>query len=199
MFDGISGAVLAGGRGVRMGMDKALIRLDGETLLQRVVARVSTLTEEVLVVGRDSLDPSLPARAVPDCRPGTGSLGGIYTALREARGTRCLIVGCDMPFLNRRLLSYLIDLSPAYDVVIPRLDGLVEPLHAVYAKACLEPIADLLDRGDLRIYDFFDRVRVRYVERGEITVFDPDLLSFFNINTPEQLQQARAMIRRLGG
>ncbi len=199
MFDGISGAVLAGGRGLRMGMDKALVRLDGETLLQRVVSRVAFLAEEVLVVGRDSVDPSLPARAVPDCRPGTGSLGGIYTALRAARGTRCLVVGCDMPFLNRRLLSYLIDLSAAYDVVIPRLDHLVEPLHAVYAKACLEPIADLLNQGDLRIYDFFDRVHVRYVERAEVTVFDPDLLSFFNVNTPEQLQQALAVIRHLGG
>ncbi len=182
-----------------MGMDKALIRLDGETLLTRVVSRVAVLAEEVLVVGRESLDPALPARAVPDCRPGAGSLGGIYTALRAARSARCLVVGCDMPFLNRRLLSYLIDLSAAYDLVIPRLDQLLEPLHAVYTKACLEPIADLLDQGNLRILDFFDRVHVRYVERAEVTVFDPHLLSFFNVNTPEQLQQALAAIRQVGG
>lgn len=184
---------------MRMGTDKALLRLGGETLLSRAVASLVGLTDEVFVVGREVVEGSLPVRAVPDARPGAGSLGGVYTALLAMHGSRCLVVGCDMPFLNRRLLAYMLDLSAGYDLVIPRLDDCFEPLHAVYARACLEPIRGLLDKGELRILDFFAQVRVRYVGREEIAVFDPELLSFFNVNTPEQLQKAIALIQKTGG
>ena len=195
----VSGAVLAGGKATRMGKDKALLRIDGETLLARAVTSLVEITDDVLVVGRSSVPEGVSARAVPDARPGAGSLGGIYSALLAAHTSRCLVVACDMPFLNRRLLSYLLDLSAGYDLVIPRLDDLLEPLHAVYAKTCLPPIEALLARGDLRILDFFDQVRVRYVDRPEIERFDPHLLSFFNVNTREQLAQALAMLAQAGG
>ena len=192
----VSGAVLAGGRATRFGADKALLRLGGETLLARVVGRLAPLTDDVMVVGREQIDSDLPARAVADRRPGSGSLGGIYTALQTARTTRCLVVACDMPFLNSGLLAYLIGLEGDYDVVIPRLNGLLEPVHAVYARSCLGPIEDLLAAGNLRIFDFFAHVRVRYVEQSEVVAFDPQLMSFFNINTPEQWQRAQALVRQ---
>ncbi|MHB1416941.1 MAG: molybdenum cofactor guanylyltransferase [Chloroflexota bacterium] len=193
MVGAVSGAVLAGGKSARMGADKATLRVGGDTLLDRVIARLASNVEEVLVVGRGRTEPPSPVRAVADLRPGAGSLGGIFTALSFAQGSRCLVVACDMPFLNRRLLAYLLDLSPGYDVVIPRDDGNVEPLHAVYAKTCLEPIRTLLEEGDRRIVDFFPHVRVRYVEKQEIAVFDPELRSFFNVNTPAEFRQALAI------
>ncbi|MDA8217023.1 MAG: molybdenum cofactor guanylyltransferase [Dehalococcoidales bacterium] len=193
MVVAVSGAVLAGGKSTRMGADKAGLRVGDETLLGRVVARLAGVVEEVFVVGRVPTELPSSVRAVSDLRPGAGSLGGIFTALSFAQGSRCLVVACDMPFLNRRLLAYLLDLSPGYDVVIPRDDGNVEPLHAVYAKTCLEPIRVVLEEGGHRIVDFFPRVRVRYVEKQEIAVFDPELRSFFNVNTPAEFRQALAI------
>ena len=181
-----------------MGRDKALLRIDGHTILERVVASVSDLADEVFVVGRD--DPALPGvRAVPDARPGAGALGGIYTALLAARNPRCLVVACDMPFLNRDLLRHLIDLSAGYDIVIPRMGHWLEPVHAVYARTCLGPIRQLLDRGGKRIFDFFPDVDVRYVDREELEFFGPVDLSFFNVNTPDDLSRALAIAGERGG
>lgn len=195
----VTGAVLAGGKGVRLGTDKALLRLDGGSLLTRVVATLSPLTDEVLVIGRDPSFPVPGARSVSDIQPGAGALGGVYTALVAANSPRCLVVACDMPFLNPRLLSYLVDLSSGYDVVVPRIDDWFEPMHAVYAKSCLQPIESLLRKGTLRILDFFAEVRVRYVDKPEVTAFDPESMSFFNINTPEQLAVALERIKRMEG
>ncbi|MCL4466674.1 MAG: molybdenum cofactor guanylyltransferase [Chloroflexi bacterium] len=195
----VSAAVLAGGKAARMGTDKALIRLRGRTLLAATIAAVSTLTDDVLVVGRQQQAADfVSARFVPDVRPGAGALGGIYTALSAAQHPRCIVVGCDMPFLNPRLLFYLADLSADFDVVIPRVGGFLEPLHAVYASTCLPPIARLLEQGVLRILDFFPEVRVRYVDTEEMRRFGDVSLSLFNVNTPQQLEQALALAGRGG-
>lgn len=175
-----------------MGTDKALLRIGHRTILERVIARVAEVAEEVMVIGREGLN--LPGvRAVPDVRPGAGALGGIYTALLAARNPHCLIVGCDMPFLKPELLRYLIGLSAEHDVTIPRLGHLLEPLHAVYARTCLGPIEQLLDHGGLRILDFFPDANVRYVDREDMEALGPIDLSFFNVNTPEGLRRAMAI------
>ncbi len=101
--------------------------------------------------------------------------------LLEMRHARGLFVACDMPLLNLELLRYMIPLSTDFDVVIPRIADNVEPLHTIYSKACLRPILDALDRGELRVIRFFPHVRVRYVEQSEIDASDPEHLSFFNI------------------
>jgi molybdenum cofactor guanylyltransferase len=193
-----SAAVLAGGKAVRMGTDKALIAVDGRTLLAAAVATLSALSDDVHVIGRERAAGIATATFVPDLRPGAGALGGIYTALTVARYSRCLVVACDMPFLNANLLTYLADLSANYDVVIPKLGAFLEPLHAVYADTCLPHIESLLDRGVLRILDFFDRVRVRYVDVSEMSRLGDVVLSAFNVNTPEQLEQARGLASRGG-
>jgi molybdopterin-guanine dinucleotide biosynthesis protein A len=90
----------------------------------------------------------------------------------------------------------MILLSPGQDVVIPRVGGLTEPLHAIYSKQCLQPIERVLASGGRRIISFFPEVRVRYIEEREISLFDPQYLSFFNINTPGDLEKARRLARR---
>ncbi len=112
------------------------------------------------------------------------------------RYKRGLVVACDMPLLNLNLLRYMILLSANFDVVIPRIGGKTEPLHAVYSKACIEPIASLLRRNELRIIGFLSQVQVRYVEDHEVDIFDPEHLSFFNINTQDDLMLAQELIRR---
>jgi molybdopterin-guanine dinucleotide biosynthesis protein A len=193
----VSAVVLAGGKSQRLGMDKSLLRFGDEWLLQRILSQLATLSADLLVVANDGEKlASLKVPVIPDARPGMGPLGGIYSGLQSMHCERGLFVACDMPLLNLPLLQYMIQLSPAFDVVIPRVGDETEPLHAIYSKACLRPMADLLDRGQRRVIHFFDRVRVRYIEPKEIGLFDPEHLSFFNINTPADLLQAQELIRR---
>ena len=140
---------------------------------------------EVIVVTNSPQAHAHPAaRLVGDLLPGMGSLGGIYSGLMAATTQYSLVVGCDMPFLNPKVIAYLASLAPGVDVIMPRRHKLLEPLHSIYSKPCLPFIKDLLDRRQLRIFDFLPHVRVRYVEESELTPWDPDHRSFLNINTP---------------
>jgi molybdopterin-guanine dinucleotide biosynthesis protein A len=193
----VSCIVLAGGEGRRLGTDKAFLRIDNRVLIEEIVEKMAHIGDEVIIVTNSPQKYSyLGTRLVGDVYLGKGVLGGIYSGLRAARNDYSLAVACDMPFLNLNLLRYMILLSPGYDVVIPRVGGLTEPLHAIYSKDCLQPMERLLSAGGLRIIDFFPEVQVRYVEEEEIRLFDPQCLSFFNINTPEDLEKARSLARR---
>ena len=136
----------------------------------------------------------LKAKVVVDLYLGKGALGGIYTGLASADTCYSLIVGCDMPFLNRDLLNYLINSAPGFDVVVPEINGMIEPLHGIYSKDCLITIKQLLDQGELSVSKLFDFVKTRYVSHDEIEEFDPEHLSFFNINTQDDLKKARSII-----
>ncbi|MBC7242935.1 MAG: molybdenum cofactor guanylyltransferase [Anaerolineae bacterium] len=189
-------AVLAGGQSRRMGADKAFLELGGRPLIQWTLGALAGIGQELIIIANDlQRYAGLGARVEPDIIPGYGALGGIYTALARAGGARVLVVACDMPFLSRPLLRYLIGLSSQFDAVVPRLPDGVEPLHAVYSRACLEPIRRALARGDRRIISFFDDICVRYVEPEEIAVFDPQFRSFMNINTSQDLQAIRELLQ----
>lgn len=189
--------VLAGGKGKRLG-DKLSKTIGGRSLLQRVIDSLGLLSEEILVViAQGQSQPAVAIKAVVDLYPGGGALGGIYTGLVTSRSLSSLVTAGDMPFLNPFLLRYLIQLSPGFDVVIPRIGGKLEPLHAIYSKNCLAPIQQRIEQGDLKIGGFLEQVRVRYVEEAEIDKVDPKHLSFFNINTLADLRRARAMWKEL--
>ena len=193
----VSGIVLVGGQSSRLGMDKSFINVNGQSLIEHIVAKLTRLSDDVIIVTNspDEYD-DLEARLVGDIYPGKGALGGIYSGLRAAANAYSLVVACDMPFLDLNLLRYMIILAREHDVVIPRIGGLPEPLHAIYSKSCLEPIDRLLARGGLKIIDFFSEVRVRYVEEGEVAIFDPQHLSFFNVNTPSDLVRMKKLARK---
>ena len=192
--------MLAGGGGVRLGRDKTLETVGSVSLLGRVLSQFSFLDSEIVLVTAPDFPHSCISgypglRVVHDIHPGSGSLGGIYTGLKRARSFYNLVVACDMPFLNRALLSYMIAVSGNSDVVIPRLGKYLEPLHAVYSKACISPAESLLNQGRLRVGGILDRVRVRYLDADEIDRFDPGHLSFFNVNTKSDLAKARGLLR----
>lgn len=197
----ISSIVLAGGLGSRLGRDKFAEVISGRSLIEWVIDRVRPVSSEILIVISDRQSTSAvvhpEARTVVDIYPGKGSLGGIYTGLMYATSFHMLAVACDMPFLNGDLLRYMIDLSSGYDVVLPKIGRHREPLHAVYSKNCLEPMAGLIEQGELRIARLLDSVRVRYLDEGELDVFDPEHLSFFNVNTPEDLAKARLLAQQM--
>jgi len=131
-----------------------------------------------------------------DLYPGKGALGGIYTGLASADSFYSLVVGCDMPFLNRDLLSYIIDHISNFDAVVPKVHGMLEPLHAVYSKGCLEPIRKMIEQDRLEISHLYNLVKTRYVGEDEIAKFDSQYLSFFNINTLADLKKAKQLIKQ---
>lgn len=198
MMAEISAVVLAGGKSQRLGVDKTLLRLDGHWLLQRIVEQLCTLSDNVLVVTNEPQKlASLGVPAVPDQQVGIGPLAGILAGLLAMRYPMGLFVACDMPFLSRRLVRYMIRLAADVDVVIPRNGDETEPLHALYGKTCLDAISASLEQGRRRVIYFFDRVRVRYVGPDEMSAFDPLGLSLFNINQPEDLPRARQLLSQV--
>lgn len=194
----VSGIILAGGRSRRLGRDKAVELFGGQPLIRRAIDRVAPLTGEIVVVVADSArGKALPLdadhRVAVDIYPDGGSLGGIFSGLSAAANNWGLVVACDMPFLNPRLLEYMLARRGDCDAVVPQPGDFPEPTHALYSRACLPHIEARLQAGDLKISGFFDEVRVRYLEEGEVRQFDPDLLSFFNVNSPEDLARAHAL------
>lgn len=201
----LSAAILAGGLSQRMGTDKALLRLvpDGPTLIERVVAAVATVADEVLIVANDDRLGFLGLPIVPDAYPGTGALGGIASAVAAARNEHCLVVACDMPFLSVPLLRAMAAEPRDYDVLAPHLivgdnrqgsgKGVYETLHAIYGRGALPAIRERLAAGQLRIVGFFPQVRVRPLPEPWLLQHDPSLRSIFNANTPERLAEARGM------
>ena len=196
----ISCIVLAGGKSSRLGRDKVVEIIGSKSLLQWVVSCLSFFNRDIILV--TAKGQSLPQftdypklKVAADIYPGKGSLGGIYTGLAASDSFHNLVVACDMPFLNQALLHYMVQLSTNFDLVVPRWDDMVEPLHAVYSKGCLASIERLLKQGDLSVTRLFSLVKVRYVEAEEIDRFDPKHLSFFNINTEADLEEARELAK----
>ena len=194
MLAGLTIAILAGGRSSRMGTDKSFVRVLGRPLIEDILAQVAGLGSETLIVTNRPGDYAyLGVPVSPDVLPDKGALGGIYSALHAATTGHVLCIACDMPFVVRPLLDYLIRLIPDGDAIVPRLAGEAEPFRAIYARGCLAPIRAALDSGRMRVISFFPDVRVRFVDEAEIDRFDPRHLSFFNVNTPADLEQARRL------
>ena len=187
---------------MRLGRDKVQEVVGNRNLLQWVISQLSSLNNNIIVV--TASDKTLlrfisypEVRIVTDTYPGKGALGGIYTGLTVSNSFYNLVVAGDMPFLNQALLRYMIQISADFDVVVPQLGKLTEPLHAVYSKSCLAPIERLLSQGNIKVRALFDSVKVRYVDAGEIDRFDPKHLSFFNINTEADLAMARQLLKEI--
>ena len=195
----VSGIVLAGGMSRRLGRDKAVEPVGGEPLLSRVIGRLSQVTEQTVVVVADVKRASelpLPrsAKVAMDIYPGGGALGGIFTGLAAADGSWGMVVACDMPFLNVALFRHMLTRKEGFDAVVPVLEGRPEPTHALYSKSCLPHMERRLKADDLKIARFFDEVRVDYVSQEDVEKRDPDHLSFFNVNTQEDLDRALSLV-----
>ena len=186
----VSAAIMAGGKSRRMGQDKAWIELAGRPLIARVAAVLGEVADEVIVVANDERYASLGLRVVPDRFPEGGALGGIATGVGAATHDCVLVAACDMPFLSVAVWRVLLDHRDEADVVIPRVGGELETMHALYTRACVSPMERALAAGKMRIISFFDEVRVREVAEPELRGADPTLRAFTNVNTPEELASA---------
>jgi molybdopterin-guanine dinucleotide biosynthesis protein A len=175
---GWAAIVLAGGQSRRMGRDKALLELNGEPLLRRVVRRLAEVTNEIVVVGSMEYAPlveGLNATVVPDRWPGRGPLGGLGTGLAAVASPVALVVGCDMPALAPALLLLLADACADHDAAFPRLGDRLEPLPAACRTSILPAIERLLaGTDDPPLQGIASAVRTRYVEESAIRLADPE-------------------------
>jgi molybdopterin-guanine dinucleotide biosynthesis protein A len=183
--------VLAGGKSSRMGRPKSLLLFDGQPLIVHIARALERLFPEMVIVAAPEQElPPLPAILARDEVPYQGPVGGIYYGLKAANGKFCFVTSCDVAFLNPSLISHLISQISDYDVVVPHWQNRFQPLHAVYRTSVLPLLKEQLDREELRPIFLFDKVRTRKVGEDEIKIFDPDGLSFLNMNTPDDYEQA---------
>lgn len=194
--------ILAGGKSLRLGRSKALQVIEAKSLIQWVVDRLAILSTEIIIATAHGeaipCSSAVRIKTVADSYPGKGPLVGIYSGLIASSSSRAIVVGCDTPFLSVSLLEYMIQICSTFDVVVPRIKNKLEPLCAVYSKICLGPIQGLLEQDKLRISELFSMVKVKYVEEDEINSFDPEHLSFFNINSQADLERAGKLAAEKG-
>jgi molybdenum cofactor guanylyltransferase len=199
----ISCIILAGGKSIRFGHDKITEKIGDTSLIEQVVSRIHPISREIIIVTANEraftqLANHPKVSIVHDIVPGMGSLGGIYTGLIESKTHYNLVVAADMPFLNGALLRYMMNVAEGYDMTLPHINKWYEPLHAIYSRNCIEPAKKLMDEGNRVIVELFKYIKVRYVEAEEIDHYDPQHLSFFNINTQEDMKKALNIIGGTG-
>jgi molybdopterin-guanine dinucleotide biosynthesis protein A len=192
-------AILAGGRATRFeGRDKSALTFGAERFLDRQIAALEQVADDVLIVtNQPDRYRSLGVRVVVDAVEGAGALGGIYTALVASSAAQVLVVACDMPFLTAAFLAHLARAGRDVDIAIPRTAAGYEPLCASYARTCLAPIKARLDGGRLKVVDLVEAgLRVRELGTAELARFDPDAALFFNVNTPADYDLAVRKFKR---
>ncbi len=183
--------VLTGGKSSRMGRPKALLPFDGEPLIAHVVRRLARIfAETVVVAAPDQELPPLAVALVRDQVAYQGPVSGIYHGLIAATKEVCFVSSCDAPFLNLTLISHLVTQITDSDVVVPFWQERFQPLHAVYRRSVAPLLHEQLERNELRPISLYPKVRTREIHDGEVRRFDPEGLSFLNMNTPEDYQQA---------
>jgi molybdopterin-guanine dinucleotide biosynthesis protein A len=192
----VTGVIQAGGKSVRMGGEpKALLELGGRRIIERVLDAVAPVVDDVLIVtNTPALYAFLGVPMIPDAYPDHGSLGGIFSGLAAASGEAAFTVACDMPFLHPPVARLVLGRAGQADVVVPRVGEQRETMHALYAKACLPHIEARLKAGRLKIVELFEDVSVVEIPEVEVARLRAPAVVFMNVNTPEDLVRARALV-----
>jgi molybdopterin-guanine dinucleotide biosynthesis protein A len=194
--------VLVGGRSSRMGRPKAALLFDGVPLLAHLLSRLARYFPEIIVVrapGQDLPDAGGVARhasrVVEDAVSDQGPVAGICAGLAAARRPLAVVATCDVPFLEPRLGVRMATLAEGHDAVVPEWEGRLNPLQAVYRTRLRPLFEEQLAAGRRRAVDLLERVPVRTLSEAEIRAVDPEGLTFFNMNTPEEYDRAQRLWR----
>ena len=191
----MNAAILVGGKSSRMGTNKAFLELRGKTFIELQIELLREMFDEVFIsVNTPSEYEYLNLPVFTDIYPGKGPLGGIYTSLINSSSLHTFMLACDMPFVGSELIKHLKDLTKEYDVVIPKSEKGLEPLHAFYSKNCIDPIKRALDENDLRIISFFPHVNVKIVELNSLASSDSFKNSIKNLNTMDDYENVTGNI-----
>jgi molybdopterin-guanine dinucleotide biosynthesis protein A len=200
-YDQISAFILTGGASSRMGKAKGLLEFGGEPLIIRIARTIEPLVSSVIAVGPSERYAALGLAVIEDQKFGIvnerskspGPLAGIASALSASRTDWNLIVACDLPYLSREWVAWLLartNVSSA-QIIMPRTEGGPEPLAAVYRRECAEPIIAALQRGVRKVTDAMAQLRTDFVTEGEWRHIDPDGRMLRNMNSPEDYEEAR--------
>lgn len=200
MISEVTGVLLAGGKSRRMGEDKRYLLVGEQTLLERSLEILQTVFQQVVIVIAQDSTPleSVTCPVVRDLIPDCGSLGGLYTGLKQASTHHVFVVACDMPFLNPLVIRHFVNLRVQADIVMAKLSNGLHPMHAVYGKPCLPLLEQMIGVRNLKIQDLASQsaLRVQFVTVHDLAALDPTARSFHNVNTPADLEAARAFSAR---
>jgi len=199
MITDVTGVLLAGGKSRRMGEDKRFLQVGARTLFERSLAVLRSVFRSLLVViAQDSSPVETDVPVLRDLVPDCGSLGGLYTGLKQAETSRVFVVACDMPFLSSDAIRFFVAAKPDADVVMAKLEQGLQPMHAVYGKRCLPRMEAMIQQRDLKIQRLAQdpSLSVHVVSAAELRALDPDGHSFHNVNTPADLEAANNLLVR---
>jgi molybdenum cofactor guanylyltransferase len=190
-------AILAGGRASRLGgVAKPLLTVGGQRIIDRALAVLRPLVDEVVILADDAAPfAPLGLRVIPDRRPGLGPLAGLEAALLAVDAEELLLVGGDMPALSPRVVAHVLAAAPGADAVVPFTAGRPEPLHARYHRRVAATVSARLDRGALPLHGLLDEIAVTPVDEAALRALDPELLTFANVNTPDDLRRLDERLR----
>jgi len=198
MLYSFTGVILAGGLNTRFsGNNKALMQIGGKQILDRIYDVFSNLFEEIILVTNDPVKyAGWDLKIVTDIYHCRSSLTGIHAGIFYSTKSHSFITACDTPFLTKELIeAILCAVEPQIDIVIPETSTGLEPLCAVYSKRCQKPIENQIENQEFKIDKFFNKVRVKKISDKELRAKDPELTSFFNVNTPSSLEKAKAIVQ----
>lgn len=190
--------ILAGGKSSRMGQNKALLLIDGLTIIERIKTIVSENFEDILVVANDlKLYQFLKLPIIEDKVKDKGPLAGIQAGLLAAKNNSNVFIACDMPFISAELAKVLIARSEGFDAVVPLINGKRHPLFAIYKKVVLKAIDECFEKDELRIKDLLSRVNVKYITEKDFLdegIVNPEQY-FYNMNHPSEYEEAKKMAK----
>lgn len=190
MITNCTALILAGGDSRRMGQDKAELVLDGKTLLERVTATMQQLFPKVIVsVRQPRQGVALPQ--VCDGQDASGPLAGLIAGLAQADTPWVFAVACDMPFVTQSVVEHLAACRGPHQAVVPMVGGYPQPLAAFYATSTLATMRASLAAGDRSLRGALEKLQVIYVSEAELRECDPQLRSFFDLDTPQDFQTAQ--------
>lgn len=192
-----SGVILAGGLNTRYaGENKAFITIGGRRIMDAVYDVFADVFEEILIITNRPADYlEWDAFIAADIFPVRSSLTGIHTGLFHAGNPFVFVMACDTPFIRKEIIRTVVDrIEPGINVVIPETAKGMEPLCAVYSKTMLPVMERHILEKRFKIQTMFHKLKVKTIPEDALRQADPDLLSFFNINTPQDFEAARQWI-----
>lgn len=182
----VSGIILAGGKSLRMGQDKAIMSFNNETLIERTVKELKKITDEIIIASNHTCKYNIPGLPeVADVFSEMGPLGGIHAGLKAVKNAYAFVISCDMPLFSAKLAAYLLEQRQGYDVVVPELYGHWEPLCAVYSRSCLPIIEKYLRNDRKQVSQFYPEVKVLKIKKTELSFIGKTDELFYNLNAPE--------------
>ena len=199
---GTTAIILAGGQSSRMGTNKALLQLNGKTVIEGMVEKLEKIVDDTIVVTNTFEDYAfLHLPMIEDRRKGKGPLAGMEAGLAATQTERNLIVACDMPFISVELGQYLLSCLGEYQAAVPEISGQLHPLFAAYRKDVNEAVTQSLEENQLRIRHLLHNIHVKIVKKEllQSLEIDHEELYFFNMNSPDEYHKASNMLKDIDG